>query len=54
VESVNARGLVTPFDSLFWVVLELADELRNMQAWFPLDRIEMSERGGIAACCAGA
>ncbi|MBV8810186.1 MAG: YcaQ family DNA glycosylase [Acidobacteriaceae bacterium] len=31
------------------VVLDLLDELRSMQAWLELDRIEVSERGDLAA-----
>jgi uncharacterized protein YcaQ len=30
------------------VALDLADELRNMQVWLQLDRIEVSERGDLA------
>jgi len=31
------------------VVPDLADELRQMQAWLELDRIEVAERGDLAA-----
>jgi uncharacterized protein YcaQ len=32
-----------------YVVPELAEELREMQAWLELDRIEVAERGDLAA-----